>query len=271
MPSQLLELRNRLDFFLRQHIRWRIPGKIGRRSNRKEMFEGLAPAEKQQAGHLADALTAKYRLSGYKRNTSLGNFQENLFYLHMLDSVFTRSRLSLPDPLKVIDIGPSHWFYIQALYHFLQYYRAESPRVLSIHGYEVDPYRVYADFHSRYDHALANIGELVDVEFIPFGFMRQSANADLVTMFFPFVFISDHQEWGLPARHFEPARLVDDAWNSLRAGGYLLIVNQGDAESTQQLATLRDLKIPVLDHFKMDDLLFKYEYDRYIILAGPHA
>lgn len=271
MLSIFLELRNRVDYFLRQRIAWRMPGKIGPHTNHREMFAGLAPAEKQQAVHLADALTAKYRLSGYKHNTDPGNFQENLFYLHMLDTVCSRNRLAFPDPLFIVDIGPSHWFYIQAMYHFFRYYRTEAPRQLKIQGFEIDPYRVYADFHSRYDHAIANIGDLVDVEYIPAGFEGAPNSADLVTMFFPFVFSKDHQQWGLPMSRFHPEDLVAVAWKSIRKHGYLLIVNQGEEESRQEITILRELNIPVIDHFRMDDLLFKYEYDRFIILAGPHG
>ena len=177
----------------------------------------------------------------------------------------------MPDPLEVIDIGPSHWFYIHALWSFCTSYQATSSRKVHIRGYEVDPYRVYADFHSRYDHAQAHMAGLDGVEFIPRAFSSGQPPADLITMFFPFVFDRDHLEWGLPLSIFKPIDLLQHARNNLKPGGVLLVVNQGEAEHDRQAAMFTELNIPVLASFHMDPLLFHYDYDRFILVGGKHV
>lgn len=270
MITVLKDLRNQWDYFLRQMIRWQMPGEIRSPGARTTLFEDLSPADRQRALSLAETLIGNYRLHEFNRSTSVGNFQENLFYLHMLEAAFSSAEVSLPNPLRGIDVGPSHWFYVQALYAFCRYFGTDQPRQITLEGYEADAYRVYADFHSRYDHALANIGSLEGVHYNPHSFRATADRADLITLFFPFVFEEDHIAWGLPRSNFQPVPLLSSAWKSLVSGGYLLVVNQGEREHQQEQAFFSKCHIPIRLLLKMDDLLFKYDYDRYIILAGPH-
>lgn len=265
-----LDLRNRLDYFLRQSIRWRLPGKIKPHSTQTELFDGYNPADRHKALALAEEMANIHHLSGLKQTTSIGNYQENLFYLHMLKTVAEKADLRLPNPLDVIDIGPSHWFYVQALYAFCSWHQTDQARTVHLTGYEADPYRVYANLHSRFDHAMANIGDLPDVNYIPRPFTPIPHAADLITLFFPFVFDQDHLEWGLPRSVFQPQDLLSSAWKSLKPGGRLLVVNQGEAEHRQEMANLSAISIPVCTAFQMDNLLFKYNLDRYILVSKPY-
>jgi SAM-dependent methyltransferase len=268
--KRILDFRNQVDYFLRQLIRWRMPGEIRPHSNRFELFEELSGAEKTRALSLAENLTGRYSLHTFKRTTGIGNYQESLFYLHMLETTFNGINWNIPDPIEVIDIGPSHWFYVQALHAFCSRYRASTPRTVRLRGYEADAFRVYADLHSRIDHAQAQIGDLPGVEYIPRAFTPSPTAADLIVMFFPFVFTSDHQAWGLPLSAYHPRDLLQSAWNSLKPGGYLLMANQGEAEHKQQAAWFDDCRIPIAASLHMDDLLFKYDLDRFLLVGGPH-
>jgi hypothetical protein len=108
------------------------------------------------------------------------------------------------------------------------------------------------------------------VEYIPRAFSPRQPPADLITMFFPFVFDRDHLEWGLPLSIFKPIDLLQQAWNNLKPGGMMLVVNQGKAEHDRQAAMFTELDIPVMASFHMDPLLFHYDYDRFILVGGRH-
>ncbi len=87
-------------------------------------------------------------------------------------------------------------------------------------GFEADAYRVYSDFYSRFDYASTYIGEMKDVHFIPTAFDVQSERYDLIMQFFPFIFVKDHLEWGLPKAMFNPEKLLKSIIVSLKTGGY---------------------------------------------------
>ena len=129
----------------------------------------------------------------------------------------------------------------------------------------MDAYRLYADFHTRRDHALGQMQGLDGVEYLDRGFTLQPDTFDVITMFFPFVFEKDHLQWGLPGSLFDPAVLMKSAWESLKRGGLLIIVNQGHEEHKAETQLLKRLNIPVASSFKMDPLLYSYPLTRYII------
>lgn len=264
--------RNRIDYNIRQLLRWRRPFQPlpAAPSTNNLPAQGIMEFS-DRAMTIADRLISTYHFDEYEHQTSAGNFRENLFYIHMLETACFQGKINLTDPLVVFDIGTSHWFYAHGLSAFLTWYQAADPgRGLKVIGFENDPYRVYTDFHSRFDHALKNCAGLPGFEFIPHGFEPQPDQADLVTLFFPFIFEADHLDWGLPSSKFSPAKLIDSAWASLKSGGSMLIVNQGEAEHQTQIKILDEQHIPIKAKVKMDDVLFKYDLDRYLLVCGPH-
>jgi hypothetical protein len=266
----LVDFRNRIDFWLRQHIHWRRKGYHVPANSNRRLFSHLAGQDLDRAQHLSNRLVEKYHLQELANETKTGNFQENLFYLHMLEEGFTRGGITLDQSIKTVDIGPSHWFYVRSLHAFLTWYQTDSARNVQLDGFEVDAFRVYSDFYSRYDHALAHIGTLPGVTYHPQGFTTQSAEYDIAFLFFPFILEDDHLNWGLPSTLFQPESVIQSAWDSLSIGGRLFIVNQGSEEYQKQLDILASLGIPVQIHFQMDPLLFNYSLVRFITVSGPH-
>lgn len=264
----LLGLRNALDFPLRRLFRWHRPGyRLPGRSS-DDLYGSLPAGERQAAETLAHRLRREYRLDPVLQNSSAHNFRENLFYLHMIEQAMERSGALLPAQVQAADIGPSHWFYVQALYRALQWSGGrETARQVTVRGFETDPYRVYGDLFARRDHALAHMRANPDLQYVPAGFTRQPGGFDCVTLFFPFVFLRDHLRWGLPQAAFQPAALLRDAWESLRPGGILLIANQGQAEHRAQTQALREAGIPIGAAFQMQSPLFHYDLERYILVA----
>ena len=213
----------------------------------------------------SNALRDKYHFAPFETNHAAEEIRENYFYLHMLDKALDSAQISLPASLTAADIGPSSWFYVQALFSALTWHGSPEPRTVHLTGYEVDAYRLYADFHTRKDHALGQMQGLAGVEYVDRGFTAQPEAFDVITMFFPFVFEKDHLQWGLPGSLFDPAELMKSAWESLNNGGLLIIVNQGHKENKAETQLLKRLNIPVASSFKMDPLLYSYPLTRYII------
>ncbi len=260
-------LRNLFDYPLRQFFHWRRTGLSLKNEPKDALYNDLAEPNRTQAQATAQRLLKEYHLDSLYSSSSNDNYRENLYYLAMLESAFTAVNSKLPDKLTVADIGPSHWFYVQALYAALKWWQNPAGREVSISGYESDAYRVYTDFHSRYDHALAHIDHLPGVEFKPTAFKVQLAAFDVITQFFPFIFLPDHLEWGLPHALFNPSALLVTAWLSLKQGGWLIIANQGKAEHQTQLEHLHRAGIPVNASFLFNSPLYHYDLPRFITVA----
>jgi hypothetical protein len=261
----LLDMRNRLDFAIRQRVHFSSRAVTMEAGSRPD-FLSAYPKELRQAVTAEVArLRLTYPVGGIEVIPSERDIRENYFYLAMLDEAFRRSGVELPAEVTAADIGPSSWFYVQALYTALSSYGTEQPRTINLTGFEVDAYRLYADFHTRRDHALANIRGLDGVEYVDHGFSAQPDTYDVLTAFFPFVFQKDHLEWGLPGTFFNPQELLSAAIASIRPGGLLVIVNQGLDEHEEQNRFVKEAGIKPTTAFKMDPLLFSYPLDRYII------
>jgi SAM-dependent methyltransferase len=262
----LLDLRNRLDFSLRRRIHWRRGGQNPAPHPLVDPFANLPSDDRAAAEANARRLLADYDLSQLT-NAASEDFRENLFYLELLERLFEQSGVMLPDPLAAADIGPSHWFYVQAEAALLKGWRAPHGRQFHLTGYEIDPYRVYADLRSRMDHAEAHMRDLPDVRYLPQAFSRSPGGFDVVLMLFPFIFMEDHLEWGLPGNLFQPDALLKDAWDSLRPGGLLGVVNQGQAEHDAERRSMARLGIRPMAAFRHDSLFFHYDLPRYALAA----
>jgi SAM-dependent methyltransferase len=267
MPQFLLRLRNAVDYPLRQLVRWQRGGFRPAYGDKTNLFHDLTEDDRRRAFTLARRLRGDYHLAAFEADSSPVNYRENLFYLAMLEEALVRTGINLPDPVRAADIGPSHWFYVQALHALLRYWGCPEGREVILEGWEADPYRVYADLRSRIDHARGHLRGLTGASYLPHIFERQPARYDLVLMLFPFVFEKDHIDWGLPARMFQPRELLQAAWDSLKPGGILIIVNQGEEEHLAERENLAELGIPVRAAFHQDPLLFTYPFERYALAA----
>lgn len=265
------KLRNQIDYYLREKFRWHRSGFRPPINPQKTLFQHLDTNLREKAEQIEKQLVSNYHLHELKENTNSGNYQENLFYLHMLQAAFSNLQgYAIPHNISVADIGPSHWFYVHSLMNFLKWHQTDFPRNVILNGYEADPWRVYMDLYSRYDHAIGYIGNLENTYYHPKAFEIQTGEYDLIFMFFPFIFIRDHRKWGLPDKKFEPEKLRKDAWSSIKKGGRLIVVNQGLDEHQHEKSLLDRVNIPIEKSIHMDDLLFRYDLDRYILVSKSH-
>jgi len=264
----LYSAHNKIDYSLRQAVHWSRPGLRLSNQSKQNLFSGLPGQSQSAARQSAAVLLQQYQLEAIYNHSSQDNYCENLFYLDLLVQAFSRSQISLPDPVQVVDIGPSSWFYVRALHQFLRLWNSPTGRKVELVGYEADPYRVYANWHSRYDHALAYTANLSGTSYIPEPFKPIRQNWDAALLFFPFVFLKDHLEWGLPQDSHNPQKLLEQAWDSLRPGGILLVVNQGQEEAQAQQKMLASANIHVIESFEFQSLFYRYSLPRYVHVAA---
>lgn len=263
----LSTLYNTIDYPLRQFFRWRRRGLRFRNEPKDRLFAHLPEADRAAAQTTANRLLNDYRLQPFYQNSRAENYRENLYYLELLERALNSATFWLPSQIVAADIGSSHWFYAQALYALCKWWDCSEGRQVALAGYEPDAYRVYTDFYSRHDHALAHMRGLPGARYLPQRLEAQPATFDLITMLFPFVFARDHLEWGLPRNLFSPSRLLADAWHSLKPGGVLVIVNQSQDEHETQRQMMIDSGIQPSTAFRFESLLFQYDLPRFVLTA----
>ncbi len=265
--NPLINLRNSIDFPLRQAFHWSRPGlKLGN-EKKDNLYQNLPTAERRAAVQEAERLFNKYHLHDLHQRSTVDNYRENLYYIQLLEQACERSQASLSPDLQAVDIGPSSWFYVRGMYQFLKFWGTDAPRRVELCGYEADPYRIYSNFYSRYDHALAYCANLEEVNYIPNAY-RPIPNAwHLATMFFPFIFVRDHLDWGLPQKEYHPQELLKQAWESLRPGGVLIVVNQGEDEARQQEILFGSANIETRASFTFHSILYEYSLTRHVHVA----
>lgn len=267
MRNVFLSFRNALDYPLRQFFKWQWPMRRVKNQPKADLYRHLNAIERQQAEAVAERLRDQYHLGAFFASSKADNYRENLYYLEMIERALNSAAGTLPEIIAAADIGVSHWFYIQALNAALKWWCSEEGRTVDLLGYEMDAYRIYADFHSRYDRALAHIGGLQNAQYIPQAFEAQPGRFDLITMFFPFIFVKDHLKWGLPKAAYDPVLLLDDIWNSLAPEGILLVVNQGVEEHQRQIDLFRSLGIQPVEAFEHTSHLYQYPHPRHMLVV----
>lgn len=262
-----MNLRNGADYPLRQFFRWRRGIVRWKNEPKEALFADLPAHERQLAEQTAQNLREMYHLDAFYHHSRARIYRENLYYLALLETALRKAELCLGEQITCADVGASDWFYVPALAALLRWYGAPQGRKVTLAGYERDAFRVYADFHSRYDHALAYLTGLEGVSYFPCAFEPHSSQYDLIFLLFPFVFMEDHLRWGLPKSTFQPSSLLAAVWESLKGGGALIIANQGLAEHEEQKRLLNEAAIPIKAAFCFTSPLYRYPLDRYVLVA----
>ncbi len=267
LKNWVATFRNAVDYPLRRRIPWRRPIRRPRNEPKQDLFSHLPPPERDSIQVTAARLKKDYRLDDLYNASTRKNYRENLFYLEILEAALAKAAFKPAEALYVGDVGPSHWFYVRAIFQLLRWWNTTTPRQVTLHGFEIDPYRVYADFHSRMDHAVAQMQGLEGVFYHPEGVENHPRDFDLVLQLFPFVFIEDHLDWGLPRGLFSPPQVLAAAWKKLTPGGLLVVVNQGETEHKEELRMMNSQGIEPLAAFGHDSFLFSYDLRRYVLVA----
>ena len=265
--SVIAPVKNALGHSMRQLIKRKKGVPLIPNESKQGLFFHLPLNERKQADTSAGQLFSDFHLNDLYENSSADNYRQNLFYLEMLERALSEADVKIPQNISAVDIGPSDWFYAKGLYAALKWWDSMDGREVQLTGYEADAFRVYPNGFSRYDFAQSYIQGLEKVKYMPEKFIRQLENYDLITMLFPFVFIKDHLKWGLPFRRFNPIKLLRDVWDSLKQGGVLIIVNQGEAEHRAQKDMLLSENIRPAVAFQHPSQLYQYKSVRYALVT----
>lgn len=260
-------VQNAIEYRLRQLIKWRKGLPYFENESKEDLFVHLPEKEQKQANEVAKWLFTNFHLQHLYENSSAENYRVNLFYTEMLCRALSEAAPQMPPTIHAADIGVSDWVYVQALYAVLKWWNSSSGRAVRLTGYEADAYRVCTCLFSRYDLAHGHMRGLEGVQYIPHKFTQQPDEFDVIMMLFPFVFLADHLGWGLPLRRFKPVELLRDAWASLKPGGLLVIVNQGQAEHYNHRKMLIRENIQPAAAFQHLSLLYKYDLIRCVLVA----
>lgn len=225
----LHRLLNPLFFALRSRIRWSRPGyriarpgvQISYTGGTRRSFDVLCaayPAVQTWIGEMDEEL-----------------FRRNVLVLDWLDQ-FARQAGIFWQPGPWLDIGSKNFDYAYA-------FRAVQEKGGSGHapltGIELDGYRVYRDWHSRYDYAMYHAGRTRSTYIVGDALEEKLPVARIVTLLFPFVFAEPLLLWGLSPRAYRPQNLYERALTLTEPGGMLLITNQGEWEAEESRKLLQ--------------------------------
>ena len=238
---------NAAAFSMRRALSWTRGAVEPTNEPKKELFS-YAGAEAPRLQTREEELRARYRLGPLHRASTAHVYRENLYLLDLLDrhagDAALRELSALPK-VRALDVGSQDFRYAFALARFL----GAAKREVWLTGIEIDGHHVYADLHSRRDHAEAFAGQVddarVDYEVGDFLAHRESG-VDVVFFFFPFVLEYALVRWGLPRRYFGPQRIFEHAFESLRPGGAVIIMNHTEAERQRQLELLEECGFEIL-------------------------
>ena len=256
--------RNWLDYPLRTHLRFRRPVDDVPPAGLDAALADLPPAEQRRARELI----AAYDLARLAERGRRRDVRENLYYLDLLLTAFEHGGVALPpDRVRAADVGVSDWFYAPALHALLRHYRTDQPREVELLGFEADPGRRYPDGRTREDWAAWHADGLAGARYVPTDARRWSGAVDLATLLFPFLFTRDLDRWGLPRSLHRPVELLAHVWGCVEPGGFLVVVNQDEAERDVQRDLLAEVGAPVTWSGPFDSPFWRYEGPRFVHVA----
>lgn len=252
MKYILQNLKNRVDFFLRQHLKFSRRNYFVENESKEGLFTNSAVIERERM------LFEKFDLDYIKLNSTRQNYLENLYTIDLLSRYL---EVEFQDELKVLDIGCKNWFYAKGEYFFFKKYCNN----LCLKGIEIDANRLYTNFYSRAEVAKFNIKDLENTKFIARDFLQYHDKFNYIVWILPFVYKEPLLKGGLPINYFQPEKMLLNAYDSLKENGKIFIINQGMEEYAVQIALCKKLGIKYIECGKVESCFLKYQ-DRYALL-----
>lgn len=225
---------NALAFRLRSRLAWSRGDALLRDEDKATLFAWLTAAEREAAERRERELHRRYDLEPLRCRSTVLHYSENVALLDSLERLLGDTALPVgaDGVLRAVDVGCGAFQYATALQRFLARGGVGSPRPVVLRGLEVDGHGVYADGHSRADHARAHArlaGTGVHFQVADFTAL-QWPEQDVVTLWYPFLSRYALLQWGLPLGMFQPHVLLRRAVATLRPGGLLVVANQTETE-----------------------------------------
>lgn len=247
MDNFLENIKNNIDFFLRQRLPFSRKNYCAKNEGKEDLFLNYELKAREQL------LVEKYSLEYLKSNSTRQNYLENLYIIDILEQTFD---IDFRENMSVLDIGCKNWFYAKGEHSFFK----KHCKKLKLDGIELDTNRLYNDFYSRGEVAKFNIKDLTDTNYISGDFLTLDKKYDFLVWILPFVVEYPHIRWGLPKKYFQPEKMLQHALNSLNPGGRILVINQGEIEynKQQELCKILGADFTALGEIKSDFLDYKY-------------
>lgn len=252
MNYSFQNLKNKLDFFLRQHARFSRKNYFEPSESKEALFTNNDTIEREKF------LFDKYDLAYLKSNSTKQNYLENLYTIDLLDRYLD---VENKEDLSVLDIGSKNWFYAKAQYFFFKKHCKE----LELDGIELDSNRLYYNLYSRAEVAKFHIKDLEGANYIEGDFLNNEKTYDYIIWILPFVFEYPHLKWGLPTNYFQPEKMLQHALSRMNKGGKIFIINQGRAEFRAQKFLCKRLKISCMQLGEVKNDFFNYK-PRYLTI-----
>lgn len=248
MKNFIQNIKNSIDFFLRQRLTFSRKNYY----EKNEPKEGLFDSNSPKAQEKEEFLYEKYGLKDLKNNSTRRNYLENLYVIDVLDKYFD---LNSTQSTKILDVGCKNWFYAKGEYFF---FKKCSPQ-FELDGIELDSKRLYSNLFTRAEAAKFYIKGLQNTTYIEGDFLNHNVQYDCITWFLPFIIKEPMLKWGLPTQYFKPEVMLEHAYKMLNQGGKMLIVNQGETEFEvqKQLCDKLNIKYIPLGEIKSDFELYK--------------
>ena len=242
-------LRNRFDFFIRNKITFS-------RKNYTEKAEiiDLSSFNDEQI-RLWENLEQKYG-SELKENTGKRNFLNNIYFLNIFDKYLSKIG---KESVYALDIGSKNWAYVKSEYLFFKSFAKD----FVLKGIELDAYRMYSNFYTRYEVAKFYTKDLPETEYIAGDFLEHNKNYDYIIWSLPFIVEYPLIKWGLPLKYFKPEIMLKHAYELLNKDGEILIINQGEEEYEIQQNLCKKLNIPYEPLGEIEDRFNLFKNKRY--------
>lgn len=267
-------LKNNIDFFLRQRLTFSRKNYSERNESKEGLFDGKV-AEREKF------LLENYDLQILKSNSTRQNYLENLYLIDILDKYLA---LNCPPPeflelvprfeiqtspsrgeelhkkCKILDIGCKNWSYAKGEYAFFKKHYEN----LQLDGIELDANRLYSNFFSRKEVAKFYTKGL-NANYIEGDFLKYNKEYDFIIWILPFVVESPLIKWGLPLRYFQPEEMLKKAYDTLKTGGSMLIFNQGQVEHEAQIELCEKLNISYTTFGEVKNDFMNYNIERQLL------
>ena len=242
-------LRNCFDFFLRNKIT------LSRKNycEKPQDLSGLVFDDEQKS--LYERLENKYG-SGLKENTVKRNFLNNIYFLNIFDKYLSRKD---GKEISALDIGSKNWAYVKSEYLFFKSFAKD----FMLKGIELDAYRMYSNFYTRYEAAKFYTKDMPETEYIAGDFLEHNQKYDYIIWSLPFIIEYPLVKWGLPLRYFKPEEMLEHSYELLNKNGEMLIINQGEEEYEIQQNLYKRLKISYEPIGEIEDKFNLFKNKRY--------
>ncbi len=186
--------------------------------------------------------------------------KENEFFLDLFKKYFKQQQ---KESIKVLDIGSKNFYYIKSMHNFFSSFSNN----FQIDGVEIDAYRLYLNFYSRFEAAKFYIKEYDNVNYIPDDLMNINEKYDYITWFLPFLYKKTQSYWGLPNKFFKPKEMLKHAYSLLNPCGEMLVMNQTKDEYDKQISLYEELGYDYLALNEVENNYFECDYPRFLSIV----